>query len=135
MSNVTFDTSCLDQIALELNNIPDEFDNIAKEALDEVGNVLKDEVKRLLPRSDVSRPGYKHMQDDVKVHQKKDKLGIRTLIVCGGKDTAYKWHMVDDGTNGNRGMHFTQNAISNSQKRIDQIVDKAVERVAKHDGK
>lgn len=108
-----------------------------QKALEDIGKVIKRETQKILPVSDEGGSGYKHMRDDIKVtvNGKKRKTGVTGVTVHGGKLTAYKWHMLDDGTrnpNGTvhtRAMHFTAKAMENATPEIERIVDDLIGRV------
>lgn len=108
-----------------------------QKALEDIGKVIKRETQKVLPVSDEGGSGYKHMRDDIKVtvNGKKRKTGVTGVTVHGGKLTAYKWHMLDDGTrnpNGTvhtRAMHFTAKAMENATPEIERIVDDLIGRV------
>lgn len=107
-----------------------------QKALEDIGKVIKRETQKILPVSDEGGSGYKHMRDDIKVtvNGKKRKTGVTGVTVHGGKLTAYKWHMLDDGTrnpNGTvhtRAMHFTAKAMENATPEIERIVDDLIGR-------
>lgn len=111
-----------------------------QEALEDIGKAIKKETQKVLPVSDESGAGYKHMRDDIKVtvNGKKKKTGVTGVTVHGGKATAYKWHMLDDGTrnpNGTvhtRARHFTAKAMENATSEVEKIVDNLIGRVT-HD--
>lgn len=111
-----------------------------QEALEDIGKAIKKETQKILPVSDESGAGYKHMRDDIKVtvNGKKKKTGVTGVTVHGGKATAYKWHMLDDGTrnpNGTvhtRARHFTAKAMENATPEVEKIVDNLIGRVT-HD--
>ena len=108
-----------------------------QKALEDIGKVIKRETQKVLPVSDESGKGYKHLRDDIKVtvNGKKRKTGVTGVTVHGGKLTAYKWHMLDDGTrnpNGTvhtRARHFTAKAMENATPEIERIVDDLIGRV------
>lgn len=108
-----------------------------QKALEAIGKVIKKETQKVLPVSDESGKGYKHMRDDIKVtvNGKKRKTGVTGVTVHGGKLTAYKWHMLDDGTrnpNGTvhtRARHFTAKAMEQATPEIEKIVDDLIGRV------
>lgn len=107
-----------------------------QKALEDIGKVIKRETQKILPVSDEGGSGYKHMRDDIKVtvNGKKRKTGVTGVTVHGGKLTAYKWHMLDDGTrnpNGTvhtRARHFTAKAMENATPEIERIVDDLIGR-------
>lgn len=111
-----------------------------QEALEDIGKAIKKETQKVLPVSDESGAGYKHMRDDIKVtvNGKRKKTGVTGVTVHGGKATAYKWHMLDDGTrnpNGTvhtRARHFTAKAMENATPEVEKIVDNLIGRVT-HD--
>lgn len=108
-----------------------------EKVLGEIGKVIKKNTATALPKSNEAGPGYKHMRDDIKVtiNGKRKKTGVTGVTVHGGKLTAYKWHMLDDGTRNPNGtvhtkaLHFTQKAVEASAGDIDKIVDELIGRV------
>ena len=111
-----------------------------QDALTKIGKEIKKEAQNLLPKSDESGKGYKHMKSDIKVtvNGKKKKTGVTGVTVHGGKQTAYKWHMLDDGTRNPDGsvhtkaLHFTGKAMEKAGPKIDKIVDDLIGEVT-HD--
>ncbi len=107
-----------------------------EKVLGEIGKVIKKNTVAALPKSNEAGPGYKHMRDDIKVtiNGKRKKTGVTGVTVHGGKLTAYKWHMLDDGTrnpNGTvhtRALHFTGKAMENATQEIEKIVDDLIGR-------
>lgn len=103
--------------------------------LKNVGETLKKEVREALPKS---HEDHKHMSSDIKVtiNGKKKKTGVMGVSVHGGKETAYKWHMLDDGTRDPNGAvhtpatHFTQKAMQAATPKIEQEVDNMIRRVS-----
>lgn len=118
-----------------------KMDNVLEQdqqkALEAIGKVIKKETQKVLPVSDESGKGYKHMRDDIKVtvNGKRKKTGVTGVTIHGGKLTAYKWHMLDDGTrnpNGTvhtRARHFTAKAMEQATPEIEKIVDDLIGRV------
>lgn len=108
-----------------------------QKALEDIGKVIKKETQKALPVSDETKVGYKHMKDDVKVTVigKKKKTGVTGVTVHGGKLTAFKWHMLDDGTRNPNGSvhtkarHFTAKAMESATPEIERIVDELIGRV------
>lgn len=104
-----------------------------KKALKDIGDEIKKQVKNALPKSDVK---HKHMRDDIKVSVKDAKSGVTGVVVYGGKDTGYKWHMLDDGTQNPNGtvhtkaIHFTSKAMQAATPTIDRIVDEITRKAA-----
>ena len=110
------------------------------EVMDKIGKAIKKKVEDNLPLSDEHGNGYKHMKRDVKVsvQGKKKKTGTTGVVIHGGKQTAYKWHMLDDGTRNPDGsvhtkaLHFTGKAMEKAGPKIDKIVDDLIGEVT-HD--
>lgn len=111
-----------------------------------IGKELKQEVRELLPKSDSTDDGYqhgtyKHMRDDIKVtvNGKKQKTGISGVTVHGSKDTAYKWHLLDDGTRNPDGtvhtpaMHFTSKAMQKATSGIEKLITELERKVTQGD--
>lgn len=139
----------------EIHAINESLLNMPKEILDQenvvlrkVGNVIKKNVIRCLPESDVetrakeippsnidgSRP-YIHMKDDVKSKVKKDKNGNHYVSIHGGKLTGFKWHMLDqghiarDGSTFVPGNNFIGRAMAASEGDVNKIIDDMLKKV------
>ncbi|WP_312102163.1 HK97-gp10 family putative phage morphogenesis protein [Lachnoclostridium sp.] len=143
--DVKFDyNDVIANISNELKKIPDGFEREERYALTKIGKVIKSAVEAELDVSDNtdnwknydgSMP-YRHMRDDVNVTTKKDKSGSSYVVVGGGKLTAYKWHLVNDGTfdskTGRRipATRFIDNAMKKMEYKINNIVDELLIKVA-----
>lgn len=137
--NVEIDyQSTLNGIVNDILKMDKVLESDQEAALNQIGKAIKKEVQKLLPKSDEFGAGYKHMRDDVKVtvNGKRKKTGVTGVTVHGGKLTAYKWHMLDDGTRNPNGtvhtkaQHFTGKAIENASGEIDKIIDNLMGRAA-----
>ena len=101
-------------------------------ALKEIGKTIKKAVREELPKSDET---HRHMRDDIKVKVQGRKTGVSGVTVYGGRDTAYKWHMLDDGTRNPNGTvhtkatHFTQKALASATPQIEREIDALVRKV------
>lgn len=97
--------------------------------LKECGSIIKKNTAVIL-RGMKSDKNHKHMADDIKVSVKDIKTGVSGVVVCGGKLTAYKWHMLDDGTHNPNGSihtrptHFTEKSMKASEGQIDALMQK-----------
>ena len=124
----------------EIARIPEMVEKEEKKVMKRIRDVLVEKVKANLPRSfggtnyDGSEP-YVHMRDDVKASIK-SKGGLASLIIFGGKKTAHKWHMVNDGTRDSKGRvktvatHFVDKALIQAEPEIKKIVDELIAEVA-----
>lgn len=132
----------LDELVAEVLRMDQIMDSEQQTLMTEIGKELKKQVKNLLPKSDSTNDGYqsgsyKHLKDDVKitVEGKKAKTGITGVTVHGGKDTAYKWHLLDDGTRNPDGtvhtpaIHFTSKAMQAATPRIEQLLNELERKV------
>lgn len=137
--NVEIDyQSTLNGIVNDILKMDKVLESDQEAALTQIGKAIKKEVQKLLPKSDEFGAGYKHMRDDVKVtvNGKRKKTGVTGVTVHGGKLTAYKWHMLDDGTRNPNGtvhtkaQHFTGKAVENASGEIDKIIDNLMGRAA-----
>lgn len=135
---VEFDyQSTLNGMVADILRMENILESDQEAALTEIGKTIKTEAQRLLPKSDEHGSGYKHMRDDVKVtvNGKRKKTGVTGVTVHGGKLTAYKWHMLDDGTRNpdgsihTRAIHFTDKAIQTAEPKVNQIIDNLQRRV------
>lgn len=120
----------LDEMVIDVLRMENIMESAQADLLSDIGKEIKKEVVKILPKSDETGD-YKHMRDDVKVtvNGKRAKTGITGVTVHGGKKTAYKWHMLDDGTRNPDGsvhtpaMHFTSKAMSAAEGRIERLID------------
>lgn len=91
----------------DISRIPELVEKEEKKVMKRIRDVLVEKVKANIPRGaggtnyDGSKP-YVHMRDDIKASIK-SKGGFASLIISGGKKTAYKWHLVNDGTRDSKG--------------------------------
>ena len=136
--NVEIDyQSTLNGIVNDILKMDKVLESDQEAALTQIGKAIKKEVQKLLPKSDEFGAGYKHMRDDVKVtvNGKRKKTGVTGVTVHGGKLTAYKWHMLDDGTRNpdgsihTRAIHFTDKAVQTAEPKVNQIIDNLQRRV------
>lgn len=126
----------LDAMVVDVLRMENIMESAQADLLSDIGKEIKKEVQKILPKSDETGD-YKHMRDDVKVtvNGKRAKTGITGVTVHGGKKTAYKWHMLDDGTRNPDGsvhtpaMHFTSKAMSAAEGRIERLIDDLERRV------
>ena len=124
----------LDEIVAGILRMENVMESEQENLMSEIGKEIKKHVKDALPKSDKD---HKHMRDDVKVtiNGKKKKTGVTGVSVHGGKDTAYKWHMLDDGTRNPDGTvhteahHFTKKAMEESMPRIETLINELERRV------
>ncbi len=107
--------------------------DIAESMFNQRGKIVKDCAKvvsaavvKNLSLSDVDTPLYKHMKTDVKTRIKDNDMGDIVAIIGGGKETAYKWHLVDNGTSETQAQHFTDKSLNESESGVDAIMDRAI---------
>lgn len=127
----------LDDMVAEILRSEKLLESEQAELMQKVGKIIKGEVQTQLARSEKSGGDYKHMKDDVKVtvSGKKTGDGVMGVVVHGGKKTAYKWHMLDDGTRNPDGTvhtpatHFTQKALKAAEPKIEQLINELEKKV------
>lgn len=124
----------------DIARIPELMEKEEKKVMKRIRDVLVEKVKANLPRGaggtnyDGSKP-YVHMRDDIKASIK-SKGGLASLVISGGKKTAYKWHLVNDGTRDSKGRvktaatHFVDKAMIQAEPEIEKIVDELIAEVA-----
>lgn len=130
----------LKDIMEDVARIPELAEKEEKRVMAKIRDVLVAKVKANLPRSkggtnyDGTEP-YVHMREDIKASIK-SKGGGASLIISGGKKTAYKWHMVNDGTRDRKGQvktvatHFVDKALAQAEPEIEKLVDELISEVA-----
>ena len=135
----------LDEIVAEVLRMDEILEANQLILVEAIGKEIKKELKNILPKSDSKNDGYQdaggysHMRDDihVTVNGKRKKTGITGVTVHGGRDTAYKWHMLDDGTRNPDGTvhtkatHFTSKAMKAATPRIEQMIEVMLREVVK----
>ena len=134
--NVDFNSEgIIADIMNEISHMENLTEAEEKSAMRKIGKEIAKNAAKLLPRTSED---HVHMKDDIKVTVKSDK-GIVSCIISGGKQTAYKWHMLDDGTRNKdgsvhtRALHFTDRALALSEKDIDTILAEVERKAVQHD--
>lgn len=117
---------------VDLQVLIKDSDAIGEKIMNRCGKVIKTRVESNLNSIRTQQMTHKHMADDVVVRTGKDKYGYRYTKVGGGKETGTLWHIVNDGTYVSDPTHFMDNAISQSENDIQQIID---EELSKTNGK
>jgi len=128
----------LDEIVTDVLRMEDILEGEQADLMAEIGKEIKKQVKGHLPKSDQTGD-YKHMRDDIKVtvNGKKKKTGITGVTVHGGRNTGYKWHMLDDGTRNPDGsvhtkaIHFTTKAMDAATPAIERLINELERKVVK----
>lgn len=127
------------EIREEIARIPKSIRANAKPTMQKIAKLVKKNVEGALQNLgasgtmsnyDGSTP-YVHMKDDVRTSVKDDNEGAVYAIIRGGKYTAYKWHLVNNGTVNTRATHFMDKAMSMTESEanalIDEMINKAVQ--------
>lgn len=129
--NMEYDHALQEMVA-EVLSMPKLSEQAEKKAMQSIAKEIVKNVKEVLPRSDSDG---KHMADDVKSTVKQAD-GSYYCSVHGGKETGYKWHMLDDGTRNPDGsvhtpaIHFTDSAMAKSTPKVEKILDDLVKEIA-----
>lgn len=133
MSTVEFNASEWD-ISQMLNKLPDLCERKGKEVMKRTGDIVKKNLQKRLPRSTEDHANYDgtrprvHVEDDIKI-KTYTKDGYLGVTLHGGKKTAFKWHLLNDGTRNPDGSvhtpatHFIDDALKDSEKEIDTLID------------
>lgn len=138
--NITFNyQDAIFEINKEIAQIPKTLKSTAKPTIQKIAKIVKRNVEVSLQKIgeseaksnyDGSTP-YIHMKNDVKTSVKDDKEGTVYAIIRGGKYTAYKWHLVNNGTVNTKATHFIDNALKQSETEanalVDEMINKAVQ--------
>lgn len=145
--NVEFDyKDTLNEITGMISEMSALLGKSEKATLAEIGKVTVRAVKSILPRSDIERrvktpknydksTPYDHMIDDVSYSVRKSQTGDQYVSVKGGKNTGYKWHMLNDGWTDRGGVFhmgtkFMEKAVRQAEGAIDLEIDKLLKKVA-----
>lgn len=128
----------------DISRIPELVEKEEKKVMKRISDVLVEKVKANLPRSaggtnyDGSKP-YVHMRDDIK-SSVKSKGGLSSVLISGGKKTAFKWHLVNDGARDKNGnvktvaTHFVDKAVIQAEPEIENMIDELIAEVANGGG-
>jgi HK97 gp10 family phage protein len=122
-----------------LNFFGKEIKDIAESMYSQRGKIVRDCAKvvkaniiKNLPESDKDSTDknydgspYTHMKVDIKITVIDNAEGDVTAIVHGGKETAYKWHLLDNGTSDTPALHFTDKSMKDSESDFDAIMSSA----------
>jgi HK97 gp10 family phage protein len=127
--------SAVDFFKQDINSVAESMYSQRVKIIKDCAKVVSAAVVKNLPESDVSQPMYQHMKTDVKTRIKDDNEGEIIAIIGGGRKTAYKWHLVDNGTSETQAQHFTDKALSESESSIDAIMDSAIFKAVDSNGK
>lgn len=117
-------------ISEEIKSLDKELGEAKRPLLKKIGYTIKEAVQNEIDIAeynynrfnyDGSEP-YRHIKDDISVRVKEN-----AVIVHGGRNTAFKWHILNDGhLAGNHfifGSHFVDKAIKKSKPQIDRLID------------
>jgi HK97 gp10 family phage protein len=125
-----------------MNFFKQEINDIAASMYSQRGKIIRDTAKvvtasviKFIPESGVSIPLYQHMKTDVKTRIKDDNEGEVIAIIGGGRKTAFKWHLVDNGTSDTPAAHFTDKAMDDSESSRDAIMDSAIYKAVSGNGR
>jgi HK97 gp10 family phage protein len=118
--------SAVDFFKQDIKDIAESMYSQRAKIMKDCAKVVSAAVVKNLPESDVNKPMYQHMKTDVKTRIKDDNEGEIIAIIGGGRKTAYKWHLVDNGTSETQAQHFTDKALQETESSIDAIMDSAV---------
>lgn len=110
----------------EIKDIADSMFNQRGKIVRDCAKVIKAAVVKNIPDSGIDKPLYVHMKNDVKVRIKDNGQGNVAAIIGGGKETAYKWHLVDNGTTRTKAAHFTDKAMKEADAEMEAITDMAI---------
>lgn len=120
----------------DVKDIMDKIEKMGKDATKfessatmEAAQVVKAHVESNLPRSDVSKIGYKHMKDHVIITSlKEDETLTKVRKVKGGKSTGYKWKWLEYGTSNMNATNFLTKSMKESNKEVTEILNEAVKK-------
>lgn len=122
----------------ELNYMVKTVESNRKKIIRKEANIIQKCVENALPKSDLNSSvtnydgtPYIHMQDDVKVTIKDNNAGNISAVIHGGKRTAYKWHLVNDGTSTTKATHFIEKALKESDSKGGSALDELINKIVK----
>lgn len=116
----------LDFFGKEVRDVAESMHSQRRNIIRDCAKVTKAAVVKNMPVSDIDRPLYQHMKTDIKTTIKDDQEGEVIAIIGGGRKTAYKWHLVDNGTTDTPAAHFTDKGLKDSEGDRDAIVSNAI---------
>ncbi len=122
-----------EEIERELEKMGRDVDRLQSRATMKAAKVVKEAVERKVGRSNINRPGYVHMQDDVKISalREDEELGIKVREVRGGKKTGYKWRFAELGTSKWKGNQFITKSKNETAEEVKRIIDEEIKKELK----
>lgn len=128
MADVKMDWD-LEEVMIKIEHMGKDVNKFEKDSTLAAAKVVKSAVEKNLPRSDINKAGYTHMQDDVKISSlKTDKELNKVREVKGGKKTYYKWKFLEYGTSKMKGNQFLTKSIKESKDEAIKIINNAIKK-------
>ena len=128
--NMDYKESQGDTLEVYLSSIEKDSELTEKEMLAQAGERVKELVVSNLNKHRrslaVRYKGRPAMADDVKIYNRTEKWGEKSVKVMGGKMTGTLWHLVNDGNLHSSPTHFIDNALTKLDGDIDRIWDKVI---------
>ncbi|MGD9700677.1 HK97-gp10 family putative phage morphogenesis protein [Acinetobacter sp.] len=118
------------EIERELEKMGKDIDKLKANATKKAAEVVKAAVERNVGRSNINKPGYVHMQDDVKISALKEdeETGADVREVGGGKKTGYKWRFAEYGTSRWRGNQFMTKSVNETADEVKKIIEEEIKK-------
>lgn len=114
----------LEQVMNQIEKMGKDVNKFERDATLEASKVIKDAVERNLPRSDITKAGYIHMKDDIKISSLKTDKDYNTFReIRGGKKTNYKWKWLEYGTSNMKGNLFLTKSMRETQNDAIKILN------------
>lgn len=125
--NVEFDFSNIEE---ELNKMVKDVREVEDKIILKSSQLVRDRMKQRVRVSKVSKPGYKHIKDDMKISAlKDDEEGTRYREIYGGKKTRYKWKFLEFGTVKMKAIPFMQPSVDETENERDRIAYEELKKV------
>lgn len=128
-------------VEFDFSNIEEELKLMVKgigEAEDKAilksAQLVRDKMKQRVRVSNINRPDYKHIKDDIKISAlKNDNEGTKYREIYGGKKTGYKWKFLEFGTTRMEARPFMQPSIDETANERELIAYEELKKVIESD--
>jgi HK97 gp10 family phage protein len=115
------------EVTQGLEEMAKQLEKVETKATLKAAKIVKSAVAKNVGRSNITKAGYTHMADDVKVSGlKTDEDGEKYREVYGGKNTGYKWKFLEFGTSKMKGNQFMTKSLEETAEEVEQIINEEI---------
>lgn len=125
--NIEFDFSNIEE---ELNSIVKGMGEAEESIILQSAQLVRDTMKQKVNVSNISRPDYRHIRDDIRMSiLKDDGMGTKFREIRGTKRTAFKWKFLEFGTVRMKPIPFMQPSLDETAIARENITNEELRKV------